>query len=341
MKQKPIWLGAMLIFIVSHFLNADLKKIASIGSNEINYVFFVASSAVFDDDYNIYVADGKGSYVRKYNSRGIFIKEIGKYGQGPGDFSDVLSGMYYAGRELDLLDSKNMRIAVMDLDLNIKKYIQIRHTAHALSMVNSLYYLLCPASNSPFYKIVVYDDLGIIHKEFFNQGPSFMNKMPTTKIEMAAMKIFSGLNFHFNRESNEIVIVPKNPGNTIEVFIYSPEGKLLRKLDVDHLVNYRFPFEFKLPLKYPDKGDWISIRSIHCLPASKLLIEYSIVTYEGGKDKRTQTYILIIDTVTGKLVHKEMIDPNMNIMDVKGNTICVRTEEEDICKLVVYELELK
>jgi len=341
MKQKPVWLGFLLIFAVSHILNADLKKIVSIGSNEMNYVFFIVSSAVFDENYNIYVADGKGSYVRKYNSHGIFLKEIGKYGQGPGDFSEVLSGMYNAGRELDLLDSKNMRIAVMDLDLNINKYVQIRHTAHGLLTINGLYYLLCPAINSPFYKIVVYDNLGNFQKEFFNRGPSFMDKMPTTKIEMAAMKIFSGLNFQFNKESGQIVIVPQNPGETIEVFIYSPEGKLLRKLDVNHLINYHFPFEFKVPLKYPDKSDWVYIRSIHCLPASKLLIEYSIVTYEGGKAERTLTYILIVDTVTGKLVHKEMIDPSMNIMDVKGNTICIRTEEGDICKLVVYELEFK
>jgi hypothetical protein len=249
--------------------------------------------------------------------------------------------MYVVGQELDLLDAKNMRIVIMDSDLNIQKYIKIRDTTHGLLRIGRFFYMLRADSESPFLKVAVYDEQGNILKQFSDHRPSYVDKNPTTRMEMAVMKIFTGLNFQFNKDSGEIVVVPQNPGDTIEIFLYSPEGKLIRKLDINHIIRYHFPFKWELPIKYPEHGNWVHISSIHCIAASKVLLEYSIVSYNGAKAEKTQTYLLVVDTSAGKLVHKEMIEPTMNIMDVKGKTICARTVEGDINKVVICEFEYK
>jgi hypothetical protein len=229
----------IIIFLVPCILNAELSKVVSVGSNDLNYLFFNVSGAVLDEDGNIYVLDSKGFFLRKYDDRGCFVKEIGKYGQGPGDFSNVLSGLHI-GQDLYLLDGGNSRIVEIDWDLNIKNYIGIRHLARGLIRINDRYYMVSSRKGEPFSEIVIYDSKGEFKGTFFDQHPVFISGATSTKMEFALGKIYSDIALTVDKESKEIAVVFKYPGNKIGLFLYSKEGQLIRKIDIDNLIRYDF-----------------------------------------------------------------------------------------------------
>ena len=50
-----------------------------------------------------------------------------------------------------------------------------------------------------------------------------------------------------------------------------------------------------------------------------MLLEYWLETYESNRAVNQQKYLLDIDTASGKVIHKEPIDPMIDITDAKGN----------------------
>ena len=133
-------------------VNADLKKVISIGSDNLDYRFFVIAAAVIDEQNNVFVCDSRGSFVRKYDWQGRFIKEIGKYGQGPGDFSNAISGLCL-NSDLYLLDNGNNRIVEIDRELNIKKYIKLEKPAQNLIKYGDRFYMVSRKGGEPFLKL--------------------------------------------------------------------------------------------------------------------------------------------------------------------------------------------
>ena len=65
-----------------------LKEDLIIGTNEKNtdYYFEVISDIKADENGNIYVVDSSANSVKVFNSKGKYLKDIGRQGQGPGEF---------------------------------------------------------------------------------------------------------------------------------------------------------------------------------------------------------------------------------------------------------------
>jgi len=336
MRMKRCSVLLIFLFLVPCILNAELIKVVSIGSNDLNYLFFKVSGAVLDKNGNIYVLDSKGSFLRKYDAQGTFVKEIGKLGQGPGDFSNVLSGLHLDG-DLYLLDAGNSRIVEIDRDLNIKNYIRIRHQARGLIKINDLFYMISSRQGEPFSEIVIYNNKGEFKGTFFDQYPLFINSATSTKMEYALGKIYSDIALSVNKESEEVAIVFKYPGIKTALFLYSKEGQLIRKIDIDNFMPYDFPgFRLKWPVNYPGRSELISIGSIHYLSEGKILLEYWIEKYDSEKAMDQKLYLLVIDMATGNTIHKELVNSVINVMDARGNLLCAREEDGDIAKIVLY-----
>lgn len=336
-KREKIFLFAA-IFIFFGVAEAELRKIVSIGSNELNYLFLSVGNAVLDGDRNIYVSDSKGSFLRKYDAQGRFIKEVGKYGQGPGDFSNALAGLYI-DNQLHLLDSGNNRIAVLDHDLNFKNYVKIKHRATGLVKIDDLYYMLATRRELGFTEIVAYNKQGEFQKAFFDQYPAFLGKKADTREKFIVNMMYSNIVFTVNRESNEIIVGHSYPGKEIEIFVYSKEGKFVRSLKVDHPIAYDFPdFLLKWPPEYPGRSELILIWSIHCLDANSVLLEYWVLKYRNNKAEEQKLNLLIIDLVTGRMVHREMVDSEMRILAARDRLILASREDGDIIKVILYEL---
>jgi len=63
----------------------------------------------------IYACDYKASNIKKFNSKGEFVKTIGKEGQGPGDFQSP-SKIEVVQDRLFVWEARNMRISILNLD---------------------------------------------------------------------------------------------------------------------------------------------------------------------------------------------------------------------------------
>jgi len=61
----------------------------------------------------VYVCDSRGNNIKKFDSRGKYLKTIGKQGQGPGDFNYPIE-MEIAGNRLYVRELMNSRISILD-----------------------------------------------------------------------------------------------------------------------------------------------------------------------------------------------------------------------------------
>jgi hypothetical protein len=329
----------MILFLYPFWAYADLKKVLSIGSDDINYRFFMVAAAVLDEQNNVYIFDSKGSFLRKYDSQGKFIKEIGKYGQGPGEFSNAISGLYLID-DLFVLDAGNNRISVLDRDLNIKKYIKIDRRPLSIMKLGDLFYMVSRKAGEPYPEIGIFDAEGNLLRSFFDQRPAFLNKMEQSKFGYALSLIYSTIATTINRETGEIAITFQWPDKNIEIFIFTKEGKFIKKTVAEHIINYNFP-EFRLKglpqvLTYPDRSNLIMVRTIHYLTQDKLLLEYWVSSYQSDKAVEEKEYILVVDKNSGRLVHKEILPIKIGIADVRGNHICAVSNEGELPEVIIY-----
>ena len=331
------------ILAIFHFPSyADLKKVVSIGSDDINYRFFGVAGAVLDDQGNVYICDSKGSFLRKYDSDGKFIKEIGRYGQGPGEFSNTISGLYLCDG-LFVLDTGNNRIVELDQELNIKRYIKLSKLALSIMGFSDNLYMISRTPGRFSFEVGVYDRNGNYIKSFFDRRPVFIERIEQSKIGQALSLIYSSIAATVERETGEVAITFQWPGENIEIFRFSKDGEFIKKIVSDHIIKYDFP-EFRLKglptnLRFPDQSNLIMIRSIHSLDEKRLLLEYWVNEYNLDKVVKENEYILIVDRNSGQLVHRELLPLKSGIADARKSYICAISNEGDVPEVVIYRLD--
>ena len=322
----------------THLSGMSLKKILSIGSNDKNYIFSAISSARFDEARNIYVSDAQGSFIRKYDKEGRFMKEIGRRGQGPGDFGDAID-IYWDGN-LHVLDGRNSRIAVLDEKLNIMRYIRISGLAHKLIRLNDLYYCNAGAFEPNQNKIVVFDDKGSVPFSFHRDSPDYLPKSALSKADKAMNIMHGGIEIDGHGKVNEIVATYRDPGKALELFFYSAGGKLLRKQEIEHPIKYEFPsYLLKWPPVYPEKSTLVMVRSIRYTKADQVLIHYAYSFFKNSKGYETHSFLLRIDSVLGSIVDKIEIDSNLEVMDIRDGLLCAKYSGDNGQELQLYEIK--
>lgn len=67
-----------------------------------------------DADGNVYVADQQARHVQVFGPDGAYVRTIGSPGEGPGEISQALMGVYVMGDEVRVVDLANMRINIYD-----------------------------------------------------------------------------------------------------------------------------------------------------------------------------------------------------------------------------------
>lgn len=67
-----------------------------------------------DENGHVYVADQRQSKIGVYDKEGVFLRSIGRSGQGPGEFQ-MISGIGYFSGHLAVLDQQLMRVTVIEL----------------------------------------------------------------------------------------------------------------------------------------------------------------------------------------------------------------------------------
>jgi hypothetical protein len=91
----------------------QVEEVARIGSLDAGPAAFGrVRSVVLDGGGSIYVADQQAAEIRVFDSRGEYVRTLGRRGRGPGEFGDLYS-LAWLGDTLVALDPRNARLGLM------------------------------------------------------------------------------------------------------------------------------------------------------------------------------------------------------------------------------------
>ncbi len=94
-------------------------------SMEGKHFFQAVIEIALDEEGFVYVSDYQANNIKKFDASGVFIKTIGREGQGPGEFSWPWEIAVSRGR-LFVWDMRNMRICVLSSDGAFIKAVKIQ-----------------------------------------------------------------------------------------------------------------------------------------------------------------------------------------------------------------------
>lgn len=97
--------------------NLELEELLIIGKEDSDSTEYLFSSIPFvhlNEDGNILVANRAGKTIRMFNRNGVFLKEFGGSGKGPGEFSELTSISSGQNGQLIVVDRMQERLSFFD-----------------------------------------------------------------------------------------------------------------------------------------------------------------------------------------------------------------------------------
>jgi len=91
-----------------------LERVARFGDTDEVMIGRLAMSAIGDDG-RVYIADGTQNVIHAYNSDGTYVSQIGREGEGPGEFRQIRN-LQTEGDHLHVMDMNTSRISTFDLN---------------------------------------------------------------------------------------------------------------------------------------------------------------------------------------------------------------------------------
>lgn len=138
--EEKIVNGTKIIhnFSYEKFEQVELVEDLSIGfdQEDENYMFEYPRDIDTDSSGNIYVMDYRENTIKKYGPRGRHIKNIGRQGQGPGEFEMPISICVSSQDSLYCADLMQNEIEVFDSDGNPLKTIKLNYASPREISVN-------------------------------------------------------------------------------------------------------------------------------------------------------------------------------------------------------------
>lgn len=272
--MKPLCIRIVVCFLAigNFFLfpaPKSLTLIKTIGSEKENYTFSRLSSAVLSPRKDVFIADGKEHFIAKYSWDGKFVKKIGQRGQGPMDFNGPKC-LTISDDKLFLLDTLNMRVVSMDLDLTSLAYYKFNETGVMLGTMSLIYHNRLiggsPLPTDDGGKIKAIDLETQAHYSFFKEKPAAIKKNTKNARAQAALSFLISPVYSLNENKQKLLVSFQYPGNPIEFFIYSIKGKELNSFKFSLPSDFSFPHHSvtsSYPIKYPAESHTAIVDSIH------------------------------------------------------------------------------
>ncbi len=109
----------------------------SIGEREAQeeYMFSQLNSIDIDEDENIYVFDTKQAKIKVFNKDGNFLQDIGRSGQGPGEFMFPWGIIISPGQEIVVCDLMYRRLIFFSLDGKYQREVPTWRQGRLLNMM--------------------------------------------------------------------------------------------------------------------------------------------------------------------------------------------------------------
>lgn len=116
--QEPLYRGSPL----------SLKDPLRIGvvSGKEEYIFQEIGALEVDDSGRIYISDWKESHVKIFDQNGVYLKTLGRKGQGPGEFEKINRLQIINGNKLVVFDGNMKRLSVFGPEGIFEKAIPIQ-----------------------------------------------------------------------------------------------------------------------------------------------------------------------------------------------------------------------
>ena len=202
-KKTEIKYGALVPWVMSS------------GTEPSSFPLYKPYSLTIDSEGNVYVLDVGNSCIVKYNKNGLFIKNWGHEGQGPGELgiSPASAIRFDKNENLAVTERQfNQRITFFDKDGNYLSSFRTEHPADSISFdsKNNTFISISGSTNNDNL-IIKYDHNGNILDKF---GKVFIEGM--------------------NPDYHESILVHDNDDNLYQIFTHFP---YIRKYDSNnHLI---------------------------------------------------------------------------------------------------------
>ena len=223
------------------------KEELSIGEVEgdENYMFGSGIAFSTDDEGKFYVSDHDMHRILKYDTEGKYLLTIGREGQGPGEFRSLSAARFDKDNNFYITDAGNNRISFFDK--NGKYLRQIRMTERYVNpYINSKGFIVANKWNmSQEGNVRKQTSLhGLFDNEFNLVAELFKDEIETPLPTGAdASSLGDYLAKTYSRLAFRPQVITKLADNDFiylgypdkyEINIYSPEGKLVKKITRDH-----------------------------------------------------------------------------------------------------------
>jgi len=255
-----------------------------------------------DNKGTMYIVDMEASNVKVFDRTGQFVRAIGKKGEGPGEFSVPLGIIITPNNELLVEDLMNRRLSYFSLDGEFLRNEVLERSLSTLNVVmdskgNFMARELMMEGNQLFFELKKYDK--DLNPMFVLDKAEFQNPMQGNFNPFGVLAVYI---FGHNDE------IYYGDGKDYEIKIYTPQGKLIRKIlkkhdpikitkeDEDRILN-EIPDMgpgFKQGMKFPE---YFPAYEFFALDEGDRLI---VRTYKKGKNEGE--YVLDIFDQKGRYV---------------------------------------
>jgi hypothetical protein len=215
----------------------------SIGEAEGDENYMFGRSIVFntDGEGNFYVGDSDNNKVLKYNPQAKYILTIGRKGQGPGEFQSLSVPRFDKDNNLYIADSINNRISFFDKNGKYLKQIQMQERYFNL-YINSRGFIVATKLNlsqeaniqKQTFSYGLFDDKFNLAAELYRNETEMA--LPTG-IDESSLADFVAKALSVGAFRPQVRLTLANNDSIYlgypekyEINIYSPEGKIVKKI---------------------------------------------------------------------------------------------------------------
>jgi hypothetical protein len=313
MKKKIFFLSVLICIFHFNSFGIDFKRTLAFGNDENkDYLFFKPGPLVVDKNGNIFVVEGETQVIRKYNKVGVFIKSVGKKGQGPQEFTSITS-IFLQGNFLFVYDFINKRLTKFNLDLG---YVESRPVSKiGLFVAANQEYIITNKKKGngneiaivkPFeeWEKIVYpgDDFGKYDK--YRNTPMF--------------SAFLAYQFSVDEKSGAFVSTLWYPlTEEPQLTYFDKNGALMRKVKVKLIpVNYELDERlFDMTTFKQAKDKKLTIGRIFFINKNRTAFIYAY----GSKKEDNETGLIFVDNFSGKIVMRYKNKENFDICFIRDD----------------------
>ncbi len=339
---KIVFIIMLVINLSISIKSFELKEVLRIGSDKLNYEFFLITAVDVDEKLNIYLVDSKGCFVRKYTKDGNFVGEVGRKGNGPGEFLYPRK-IFVKGNSVFIGDFTGRKIVTFNDTLKVlKKEIKLYKPPYDFFVYKNKIYFSTISKNSDNI-FFVFNMEGKKIKEFFNIQPYFLKNRKKDPFYIAYKIQYAIPTTSFNIKKHEIALSFNQYSKNYKLYIIDFSGKIKKTINLTLEKGFDIPsFYFQFPVKYPKRYTLIGTDSIHYYKDRYIFLHYEISKVKRINNKertKDSSYIVIVDINKGKIIDKKKIPSGLRIFKIKGDYLYAKNFDDDIEKLHVYKIE--